>query len=410
MKPHIGPTQLLDHLPSGHDSGERFSIQPSSPDTSTMDKVEAEPLLLHMPVDVRSVSIGIIVVLAMIFFLDWAQVVIIPIMLGVMISYAFDPVVTRLKIWRIPRTISAAIILLAVVGGPAALAYSQSDEAASLVAALPEAAQKLRQVIDDRRGSSEGPIDKVQRAAAVLEKATTESAPPATVGKRGVTLVQMEKPSLDIREYVLMGTRSVLAFAGQATVVLFLAYFLMVSGDTFRRKLVKISGPTLAKKKVTVQVLDEITGQIQRFLLIQVVTGVIVGVASWLAFLWLGLEHAAIWGILAGVCNSIPYLGPVIVAGGTALVAFLQFGTLAMTLLVSGLSLAITSLEGYLLTPWLTGRAGRMSPVVVFVAVLFWGWLWGAWGLLLGVPIIMMIKAVCDRVEDLKPIGELLGS
>ncbi|OIO28680.1 MAG: hypothetical protein AUJ60_06990 [Nitrospirae bacterium CG1_02_44_142] len=104
-----------------------------------------------------------------------------------------------------------------------------------------------------------------------------------------------------------------------------------------------------------------------------------------------------------------PNLGPVIVTGGTALVAFLQFGTISMTLLVACTSLIITGLEGYLLTPWLTGRASRMSPVVVFVSVLFWGWLWGVWGLLLGVPIIMIIKAVCDRVEDLKPIGELLG-
>jgi predicted PurR-regulated permease PerM len=121
------------------------------------------------------------------------------------------------------------------------------------------------------------------------------------------------------------------------------------------------------------------------------------------------MEHAAIWGIAAGVFNTIPYLGPIIVTGGTAFVAFLQFGTVSMALLVAGISLLITSLEGYLLTPWLTGRASRMNPLAVFIGVLFWGWLWGVWGLLLGVPIIMMIKAVCDRVEDLKPVGQLLG-
>jgi len=191
--------------------------------------------------------------------------------------------------------------------------------------------------------------------------------------------------------------------------VLFLAYFMLVSGDTFRHKLVKISGPALSKKKITLRVLDEITDQIQRYLLVQIFTNILVGVVTWLAFLWIGLEHAAIWGIAAGVFNTVPYLGPVIVTGGTALVAFLQFGTIGMALLVSGISLVITSLEGYLLTPWLIGRTGRMNPVVVFIGVLFWGWLWGVWGLLLGVPIIMIIKAVCDRVEGLGPIGELLG-
>jgi predicted PurR-regulated permease PerM len=192
-------------------------------------------------------------------------------------------------------------------------------------------------------------------------------------------------------------------------VVLFLAYFLLVAGDTFRRKLVKITGPALSKKKITVQVLDEITSQIQRYLLVQIATSLVVGVATWLAFLWIGLEHAAIWGIAAAVFNTIPYLGPVVVTGCTALVALLQFGTLGMAFLVGAVALLITSLEGYLLTPWLTGRASRMNAVTVFVGVLFWGWLWGVWGLLLGVPIIMVVKAVCDRVEDLKPVGQMLG-
>ena len=221
--------------------------------------------------------------------------------------------------------------------------------------------------------------------------------------------MQIEKPKLDIKEYLWSGTKGAMALAGQASMVLFLAYFIMVSGNTFRLKLVRITGPRLSKKKITLQVLDEISEQIQRYLLVQIFTSILVGVVTWLAFAWIGLEHAAIWGIAAGVFNTIPYVGPVIVTAGTSLVAFLQYGTFSMVLLVSGVALLITSLEGYLLTPWLTGRASRMNPLVVFIGVLFWGWLWDVAGLLLGVPIIMIIKAVCDRVEDLKPIGELLG-
>ena len=98
-----------------------------------------------------------------------------------------------------------------------------------------------------------------------------------------------------------------------------------------------------------------------------------------------------------------------IVTGGTVLVGFMQFGTISMALLIGGIALVITSIEGFLLTPWLTSRAGRMNAVVVLVGVLFWGWLWGVWGLLLGVPIIMVIKAICDHIEDLQSVGELLG-
>ncbi|OGQ97691.1 MAG: AI-2E family transporter [Deltaproteobacteria bacterium RIFOXYD12_FULL_57_12] len=370
---------------------------------------EPAPSVLRTPVDVYSFSLVLLALLAVIFVLHWASAVFIPLMLGVMISYALSPPVNLMEKWRIPRAIGAALLLLGIVGGTGSLVYSLSDDAAKLIETLPDAAQKVRLARFKERGTSKGTMENVQKTATQLERAASETGAPAPDAPRGVTRVQIEKPKLNVKDYLWMGTKGAVAFAGQLTIVLFLAYFMLVSGDTFRRKLVKITGPTLSKKKITLRVLDEITNQIQRYLLVQIVTSMLVGVLTWLAFVWVGLEHAAIWGIAAGVFNTIPYLGPVIITGGTALVAFLQFGTIGMALLVSGISLVITSLEGYLLLPWLTGRASRMSSVVVFVGILFWGWLWGVWGLLLGVPIIMIIKAVCDRVEDLKPIGELLG-
>ena len=135
----------------------------------------------------------------------------------------------------------------------------------------------------------------------------------------------------------------------------------------------------------------------------------LVGIITGLAFWAIGLENAAVWGIVAGVTNLIPYVGSVLVMGTSALVAFLLFNTIEMAVLVGGVSLLIHTLVGNLLTPWLTSRTSRMNPVAVFVGVIFWGWLWGVWGLLLGIPIMMIVKSVCDRVEDLQPIGELLG-
>jgi predicted PurR-regulated permease PerM len=335
--------------------------------------------------------------------------VFIPLMLGVMISYALSPLVNLMQKWRIPRAIGTAVLLLGIVGGTGSLVYSLSDDAAKLIETMPNAVQKISVAMSKERGMPEGTMENVQKTATQLERAASKTGAPAPAAPSGVTRVQIEKPKLNVKDYLWMGTKGAVVFAGQLTMVLFLAYFMLVSGDTFRRKLVKITGPALSKKKITLRVLDEITDQIQRYLLVQIFTSILVGVVTWLAFLWIGLEHAAIWGIAAGIFNAVPYLGPVIVTGGTALVAFLQFGTIGMALLVAGISLVITSLEGYLLTPWLIGRASRMNPVVVFVSVLFWGWLWGVWGLLLGVPIIMIIKAVCDRVKDLEPIGELLG-
>ncbi|MDQ6685720.1 MAG: AI-2E family transporter, partial [Pseudomonadota bacterium] len=182
------------------------------------------------------------------------------------------------------------------------------------------------------------------------------------------------------------------------------------SGDSFRRKMVKLAGKSLAQKRITIQALDEINQQIQSYLLVQAATSVVLGVLIWLIFWWIGLQHAAVWGVFAALTNLIPYIGAIALAGTSAVVGFIQFESINMGLLVGGSSFVIHGLIGNLLTPWLTGRAGRMSAFVVFVGVLAFGWLWGVWGLLLGVPILMVVKAICDRVEELKPVGEFLGA
>ena len=123
----------------------------------------------------------------------------------------------------------------------------------------------------------------------------------------------------------------------------------------------------------------------------------------------MGLEQAEIWGLAAGVFNSIPYFGPVIVAAGTFVVGFLQFSTIGMGAYVAGVSLVITTIEGWLLTPWLTSRTARTNEVAMFIGLIFWSFVWGIWGTLLAVPMLVVVKAFCDRIEDLKPLGELLG-
>jgi len=159
-----------------------------------------------------------------------------------------------------------------------------------------------------------------------------------------------------------------------------------------------------------VQALDEINVQIQRYLLVQLLASVGVGLATGMLFAFLGLKHAAVWGVAAGILNLVPYVGSILVTIGAGLAAFMQSGDVNLPLLVVAGSLLINTVEGNLLVPWLTSKASRMNAVSVFIGVLFWGWLWGVWGLLLGIPIMMVIKAVCDRVDHLKPVGELLGT
>jgi predicted PurR-regulated permease PerM len=160
---------------------------------------------------------------------------------------------------------------------------------------------------------------------------------------------------------------------------------------------------------VTATIIDDITARIQRFLLVRIVTSAIVAVATWLMLAWMGVAQAAVWGILAGAFNSIPYFGPILVSGGLLLVGLGQTGDLVRALWIAAAALAITSLEGWLLTPPLLGKAERMHVVVVFLGVLLWTWIWGAWGTLLAVPMLVVVKSVADHVESLKPIGRLMA-
>ena len=380
----------------------------SEPTMTATKLVEPPPIVLQLPVDVRSISLAILATLASVFMLRWASAVFIPLMVGILFSYGLSPVVDWLALRRIPRALSAAVLVLGIVFGFGATVYSLSDDAGKLIESLPLAANKLRDTTRMHFKQTDNTLATVQKAATQLEQAAEETNRAAPLG-RGVQRVQIEKAKFDIKDHLWSGTLGLLAMLGQIGMVALITFFLMSSGDTFRRKLVKLAGPTLSRKKITLQALNEIHDQIQRYMMVQIFTSGLVGVATWLCFLVVGMENAAVWGIAAGVLNLVPYIGNVLITAGSAMVGFLQFGTLDMALLVAGTSLVINSIEGFLLTPWLTSRARKMNPVAVFVGVLAWGWLWGAWGLLLGVPILMVIKAICDRIDDLNTVGELLG-
>jgi len=364
-------------------------------------------LMLQMPVDVRNMSLALLALFAGVALLHWASAVFIPLMLSLLLTTALRPAVNILRRWHLPRPLGAALLLIAIVGGMASMAWSLSDQAVQLVDSLPVAAKKVRDNLRARAGMP-STLDTMQKAAAQIEQAAAENSA-AAPARRGVQRVVVERPPFNIRDYLWSGTMGLVSAVGQLTVVVFLTYFALASGNLFRQKLVRIAGSSLERRNITMQVLDDITGQIQRYLLVQVFTSILVGVATGCAYWALGLENAAVWGVVAGVLNLAPYIGSALTAGASALVAFLQFGTIDMALAIGGASLVIHTLIGNLLTPWLTSRTSSMSPVAVFVSVLAWGWLWGLWGLLLGIPVMMAVKAVCDRVEDLKAVGELLG-
>ena len=430
---------------------EQRAVQRDDAATEAAEVIDDEPtrVHLHMPVDVRNLALAIIAVILSLYALQWAKAVVVPLLLGVMFSYALSPAIDRLEHWRLPRAAASGLVITAILFGLGGIVWGVSDDAEALIETLPEVAQKLRRAVQ-RPGKSTTPsaLEKVQQAAAEIEKATEETALPTSASgvaasgiaasgvvvhrrasapaasssavepmstalpptPRGVTRVVVEKPSINIKDYLWTGTLGLVTFAGQATLVVFITFFLLASGTTFRRKMVKLAGPRLSQKKITVQALDEVHEQMQRYLFVQMATSIVVGLLSGLAFWALGLNHSMVWGILAGITNLVPYLGAIVIGIASTAIGIVQFESIDRGLYIGAASFLIHTLVGNLLTPWWMGRASRMSAFAVFVGVLLFGWLWGAWGLLLGMPILMVVKSVCDRVEELKPVGELLGA
>jgi predicted PurR-regulated permease PerM len=359
-------------------------------------------------IDVRSVELTIIATLGTVLVLQYAEPVLIPLVIGVLISYVLGPAVDSLHKRGVSRWIGSALVLIALCGGISAAVYQLTPQVMAIVEEVPQATRRLLDRVKASRRGDEGTLEKVQRAATEIDKAAAAATDPVPTPS-GVQRVQIVEPAFRATDYLWAGGRNMVEFLGQFAIVLFLVFFLLVTGDLFKRKLVKIAGPTLTKKKVTVQIMDDINRQISGFLRVQVFTSLLVGVLTALVLWYFDIRQSVVWGVLAGIFNSVPYLGPIGVTGGLGVVVFMQSDDLVRTAYVCGITLAITSLEGWLLTPALMSRAAQMNPVAIFVGVLFWSWVWGVWGTILAVPMMMMAKAVCDRVEDLQPIGEMLG-
>lgn len=393
------------------------SVTPDSPDNpevepvtsvsvSVTDSVVGAPLLeRQLPM---TLGIGILMVIAVVAALYLARAFFVPLLIGILASYALSPFVDWLKSCYIPRAVGAALVLAALITGVSWATFSLEDDAVSLIEKLPEAARKVRQHVSDAGKGGPTALQKIQEAATELQGAASDAAGQNKPAKPTSPARQTE-PSVWLRDYMLTQSALLFTVAAQTPIVLLLAYFLLASGQHFRRKLVQLVGPSFSRKKDAIRILEEIDVQIQRYLLATLGSNIMVVIGTWLVFEALGMEQAGVWGVTAGVLHFIPYLGPVLFAIASGMAGFMQFGTALNAFIVAGASLMVAAAVGSLIMTWLQSRFARVNAAVLFIALLFFGWLWGIWGLLLGAPLIAIAKVICDRVESLKPIGELLG-
>jgi predicted PurR-regulated permease PerM len=373
---------------------------------------------LHLPVHVhaRGLALGTIATVAFLYALQWGKNFLVPLLLGIFIAYTLNPLVNWLERIRVKRIIGATLVTGAIFGGSVVVIDKVHGEFQNIVEELPTITHKLSRLLASTTGSSTSTISRIQAVANEIEQATTGSSARRAARRQqemtapaGAAVAGASTGGIRVMDWVWVSARGLVGFLSQATMVIFLVFFLLLSGDIFKRKLVKLTGPSLTKKKITVHILEDINTSIQAYMFMLLVTNVLLALLMWIALRAIGLENAGAWAIVAGLLHIMPYFGPLLITSATGLVAFLQFESLQMVLLVTGASLGIATLVGTFVTTWMTGRIARMNAAAVFVSLLFWGWLWGVWGLLLGVPVIVIVKVVAERVEGMEVVAELLG-
>lgn len=333
-------------------------------------------------------------VLALFYTFYFARAVLLPIVLALLLTLIFSPAVRLLTRLRLPEPVGAAIVVIALVAALGSGMYSLIDPAAVWINKVPETLQR----VESKLGGIKESVREVTKAADKVEAiASVDAKPQARVQ------VAASQPSLFSR--LLAGTREVL-ISGVSTIVLF--YFLLASGDMFLRKLVRIM-PTLTDKKRAVEVARTIQSDMARYLFTITCINGGLGVVTAIAMYFLGMPNPVLWGVMVAVLNYIPYIG-----AGTNLtiltaVAFLTFDQLSHVFLVPAVFFSITVLEGQILSPFLTGKSLTLNPVVIFISMVIWSWLWGIVGALMAVPILMTFKICCDHIESLAGIGEFLS-
>ncbi|HYI30465.1 MAG TPA: AI-2E family transporter [Bradyrhizobium sp.] len=365
-----------------------------SPETA--DKTAA--VIPQMPTHITAIQIiAVILALAACRF---ASGFLAPLLFAIMASLALAPLVKTLS-RVLPRWIAAAVVVISITSAFGLTVWLLSDDIANFSRRLPSIVRDIRSAVQSAT-PRQSLIQQLQQAVTELEKTAGAAKP---VDATPVTIVD----TVDVQRQMMNGARRVAAYLSSLILLLFLIYFLLAQGEMFKQKFVRLSGERLSQKKVTVQMIDEMTAQIGQFVFYQFWSGLLVGVLTWATFAWLGVRYAGLWGVAAGILNCIPYFGPTIILVASSAAAFLQFREVWTVSMVALSGIAITSLEGFLLAPIALGRAARVNSVAVFVSVMFWGWLWGALGLVIAVPILMCIKTVCDHVESLSAYSELLG-
>lgn len=332
-----------------------------------------------------------ILALMVVYTLYFARDLLVPIAIAVILNLLLSPVVLRLRRLHIPDPLGAALVVAVLVGILGWGVYALSSPAAEWLHKAPGGIAEI-----------EGKLHQFKRPMQVVAQAAKEVENLARVGPPAAPTVVKER---SLAQTLASGTALVVA---QLMVIVILLYFLLASGDTFLRRLVKAMSSNRDKRRAV-----EITRAVQRdittYLGTVTVINVGLGSVTAIAMAIIGMPDPVLWGVVATAFNFIPYVGALTTTVILAVVGLLSFDNVGHALLAPGLFQLFTNIESNLVTPTLLGRNLTLNPALVFLALVVWSWMWGVPGALLAVPFLVMLKIFADHITALRGISIFLG-
>lgn len=351
------------------------------------------PHLLQRPFDIRSFALTGLFILAIFYTMYFMRSVLLPIVLAVLLSYLFKPLLRGLGKFGIRPAFAAGILLIGMI---AIVGYGISFLAAPAAGWLEKAPYGMQE-LQRKLLPLKRPIAQVARAGGEIDKLTTPdvSQPP--------TVVTM-KPN-PITGSLFERTPE---FAISVVLLLILLYFLLAYDEVFLSKLIRMM-PRLEDKKRAVSIAHEIESHISRYLLTITLINAGLGLAVGTTVGFLGLSNPVMWGVLVAVLNFVPYLGALTGILCMTIGALLSYDSLGYAMLIPGSYLLIATIEGNLVTPYVMGRSLTLNPVIILLSLTFWGWMWGIAGIILAVPILAAFKIFCAHIKEMEPLAEFLS-
>jgi predicted PurR-regulated permease PerM len=347
--------------------------------------------LLQRPFGIRSIALTGLFILAVFYTIYFMRSVLLPIVLGVLLSYLLRPIVRALAQLKIPLPVGAALIL---IGFFAIVSYGISALVTPAVGWIQKAPQGLAE-LQHKLLPVKKSVAQVTHATGEIEKLASTNAEAKTVEVKRHTITEM----------FFMRTPELIA---DGVLLSILLYFLLVYDQVFIAKLVKLL-PTLSDKKTAVAIAHDIESQISRYLVTITAINSCLGLAVGTAVGLLGLHNPVMWGAMVAVLNFVPYLGALTGIICMTIGAVLSFESLGYALVFPAVYLAFGTLEGSFITPWVMGRSLSLNPVIILLSLTFWGWMWGIVGVILAVPILAAFKIFCAHIKPMEPLAEFLS-